>query len=81
MKKASLVSSPANDFTYTFDLLEDGLAGGDPDERVGLCVVGGDEGLDMGADQPEQAGLDMGDEGGAPSGDAGGLDLGDMDKP
>jgi hypothetical protein len=42
---------------------------------------GGDEGLDMTADQPEQAGLDFGGNEPPPSGDSGGLDLGDMDKP
>lgn len=44
----ALVSRPANDFTNAFDLFEDGLAGGGPDERVCLGVVGSDEGLDLG---------------------------------
>lgn len=42
------MSRPANDFTYALNLFENGLAGGSPDERVSLGVIGGDESLDLG---------------------------------
>ena len=44
---AHLVSCPTNSFTYTFDLVEDLLACGGPDEGR-FRVVGFDEDLDLG---------------------------------
>ena len=43
-----LVSCPTNSFTYTFDLVEDLLACGGPDEGSRFRVVGFDEDLDLG---------------------------------
>jgi hypothetical protein len=61
------VSCPANDFTYTLDLFEDGVAGCCPDERAGFGVASGDEGLDLGdeifgADRGRTSDLSLGEE-------------------
>ena len=46
--KDGLVSCPTNSFTYTFDLVEDLLACGGPDEASCFRIVGFDEDLDLG---------------------------------
>jgi hypothetical protein len=43
-----LVLRPTNKFTYIADLFEDCLAGGGPDERSAVGVIGVDKGFDFG---------------------------------